>query len=167
MENLDVYKAYSGIQGFDDNSNKVGVKIYRIDDSVVIPEYQSKEAAGFDFASFEDYTIKPGETKLVRSGLILDIPFGYEIQMRPRGGVSFKTGLRVANSPGSIDSDFVGEIMIIMTNTGDINEIINKGDRVAQGMIKPVLQAIFTEVKTKDELKETERGGGMLGSTGK
>ena len=132
----------------------------------VIPQYQSKGAAGFDFHALEDIEIGPRQTKLVKTGLSFEIPEGYELQVRPRSGMSLKTKIRVANSPGTVDSDYRGEICIIMENVGLLGSLpyeIKKGDRVAQGVICPVYQAVFIE----DDLSETERGEGAFGSSGK
>jgi dUTP pyrophosphatase len=92
------------------------------------------------------------------------VPAGYELQVRPRSGTSLKTGLRVANAPGTVDSDYRGEVCVIMTNTGDQMYYINKGDRIAQGVICPVFQVEFEETDTLDD---TSRGSNGFGSTGK
>lgn len=139
------------------------VKIKRLNDNAVIPQYATPGAAGFDLHASENRTIFPGETALVPTGLSIEIPNGYEMQVRPRSGVSLKTGLRVANSPGTVDSDYRGEVCIIMHNTGDAGLDIFSGDRIAQGVICPVLQVSFEEV---DDLSDTKRGSGGFGSTG-
>jgi len=127
-----------------------------------IPQYQTKGASGFDFHSIEEIEIKPKQTVLIPTGLAFKIPEGYEMQIRPRSGVSFKTGLRVVNSPGTLDSDYTGEAKIIMQNTGDETFLINFGDRIAQGVICPVIQVKFDET---ENLEETERGEKGFGST--
>ena len=142
------------------------VKIKKLHEDAVIPQYQSKGAAGFDFHALEDIEIAPRQTKLVKTGLSFEIPEGYELQVRPRSGMSLKTKMRVANTPGTVDSDYRGEICIIMENVGLLGSLpyeIKKGDRVAQGVICPVYQAVFIE----DDLSETERGEGAFGSSGK
>lgn len=141
---------------------KLGIK--RLSESAIIPKYQSKQASGFDLHSVDNYVLKPGETHLISTGLAFDIPEGYEIQIRPRSGLSAKTGLRVANAPGTVDSDYTGEVKIIMANTGNLIEIIDKGDRIAQAVLAPVVQAEIVEV---DELKSTERAESGFGSTGR
>jgi dUTP pyrophosphatase len=159
-----------------------------------IPKYQTKFSSGFDLMvagfDYEDlpmdrfHEIKPGETKLIPTGLYFSIPEGYELQIRPRSGMSLKTKLRIANSPGTLDSDYRGELGIICDNIAkksnilvrlfrrlikktpyDPNTIILKdGERIAQGIISPVVQSSFNSVW---ELDKTERGAGGFGSTGK
>jgi dUTP pyrophosphatase len=169
---------------------KVNVKIKRLHPDAVIPKYAHEFDAGFDLVAIEDTIIEPGETKLVRTGLAMSLPPNYELQIRPRSGISLKTKLRIANSPGTVDAGFRGEIGVIVDNIApktdymtpivrqidgkeiDYDEdetfawgtyIIRKGDRIAQGVIKPVEQAHFVEV---DELDETERGANGFGSSG-
>lgn len=143
---------------------KVRVKIKKLHEDAVIPQYQTTGAAGFDFHAIEDMEIPTRKIVLVKTGLSMEIPEGYELQVRPRSGMSLKTKMRIANSPGTIDSDYRGEICIIMENMGMLGALpydIKKGDRIAQGVICPVYQAIFVE----DELSETERGEKGFGST--
>lgn len=153
--------------------NSVSVKIKKLHPEAVTPSYQTPGAAGFDLHALEDISIEPGQTKLIKTGLSFEIPKGLELQVRPRSGTSLKTTLRVANSPGTVDSDYRGEVCVIMTNTARANDfmqhrenIVNvaKGERIAQGVICPVFQAVFQEI---EELSETERGAGGFGSTGK
>ena len=140
------------------------VKVKRLHPDAVIPKYATPGAAGFDLVAVEDVFIAPRETKLVPTGIAVEIPWGYEMQIRPRSGFSLKTPLRIANAPGTVDSDFRGEVKIIATNTSENKGFyIKKGDRIAQGVIAPVMRAIFEEV---DELSETDRGLGGFGSTG-
>jgi dUTP pyrophosphatase len=150
------------------------VKIKRLHPDAVIPRYGSLGAAGFDLVAIEDVVaIGPGETRLIKTGLSVEIPMGFEMQVRPRSGTSLKTMLRVSNSPGTIDSDYRGEVCVIMTNTLVPNETdrhngtdyiyIKKGDRVAQGVIAAVEHVTFDEVK---DLSVTGRGAGGFGSTG-
>jgi dUTP pyrophosphatase len=148
---------------FDISPVATKVKIKRVHPDAVIPKYATPGSAGFDMVAVEDVTLEPGEAKLVRTGLAFEIPEGYEMQVRPRSGISLKTPLRIANSPGTVDADFRGEVRIIAWNTGDDEISINKGDRIAQGVIAPVVRAQFEVV---DELSETERGAGAFGSTG-
>lgn len=140
------------------------IKVKKIDNSAKLPEYATPGSSGFDFASLTEVHIAPGETKLIKTGLSMAIPEGFELQIRPRSGLSLKTSLRISNSPGTVDSDFTNEICIIMTNIADHGNvtIINAGDRIAQGVICPVIQATFQEV---DKLDITQRTGGF-GSTG-
>lgn len=145
--------------------NNIRVRVKKLREDAVIPEYKTEGAAGFDLVAAEDVTINAGETVTVPTGLAFEIPEGYELQIRPRSGLSLKTPLRIANSPGTIDSDYRGEVKIIITNTGQCDDYYNiyKGDRIAQGVIVPVMRAEFEEV---DELSETSRGYGGFGSTG-
>jgi dUTP pyrophosphatase len=143
---------------------KVRVKIKKLHEDAVIPQYQTTGAAGFDFHAIEDMEIPTRKIVLVKTGLSMEIPEGYELQVRPRSGMSLKTKMRIANSPGTIDSDYRGEICIIMENMGMLGALpydIKKGDRIAQGVVCPVYQAVFVE----DELSETERGEKGFGST--
>lgn len=139
------------------------VKTKKLHPDAVVPKYATPGAAGFDFVAIETVTIKAGETRLIKTGLSFAIPIGYEIQVRPRSGLSLKTKLRVSNSPGTVDSDYRGEVCVIIENTGDSDVLIQAGDRVAQGVLCPVYQAEFDVV---DELDETERGINGMGSTG-
>lgn len=142
------------------------VKIKKLHKDAVIPQYQTTGAAGFDFHAIEDMEIATRQTVLVKTGLSMEIPEGYELQVRPRSGMSLKTKMRIANAPGTVDSDYRGEICIIMENMGMLGGLpydIKKGDRIAQGVICPVFQATFIE----DELNDTERGEGGFGSSGK
>lgn len=146
------------------------VKVKKVLDHVELPEYATSGAAGFDLRAAHDVYVHPNGTALVDTGLAFEIPEGYEMQIRPRSGLSAKTKLRVANSPGTIDSDFRGSVKIILDNIYDKNPggldsfRIEAGDRIAQGVIVPVIQVEFEEV---EELDETERNEGGLGSTGK
>jgi len=155
------------------------VKIKRLNESVELPRYAKPGDAGFDLVAAEDVTIEPGETKVIPTGLAFEIPPGYELQVRPRSGISRKTFLRVVL--GTVDSGFRGEVGVIVSNTSylgnsitlginddhgicaSVNYGIKKGDRIAQGVIAPVETAHFVEV---DELSDSERGTGGFGSTG-
>ena len=143
-------------------------KLDHFEEGLVLPRYESLWAAGADIraclGSGEKLIIKPGERMLVPTGLAMEIPQGFEIQVRPRSGLSYKTGLMVVNSPGTIDSDYRGELKVILGNLGKQDEVIEHGDRVAQLLLAPVIQARFVIV---DELSNTERGAGGFGSTGK
>lgn len=151
----------------------MNVKIKKLHPDAVVPKYATPGAAGFDLVALEDVNIDPGQTKLVKTGLSVEIPTGYELQIRPRSGTSLKTSLRVANSPGTVDSDYRGEVCVIVTNisapilSGPYAGLpvgVKKGDRIAQGVICPVVQAEFEIV---EELSSTDRGSGGFGSTGK
>jgi dUTP pyrophosphatase len=128
-----------------------------------LPAYATAGAAGMDVVSAESVTIAPAARHAVATGLALAIPQGYEIQVRPRSGLALKHGITVPNTPGTIDSDYRGELKVILINLGPEPFVIQRGDRVAQLVLAPVVQAAWAEV---DELDATERGEGGFGSTG-
>jgi dUTP pyrophosphatase len=128
-----------------------------------LPAYATLGAAGMDVVSAEDVTLAPGARHAVATGLALAIPAGFEIQVRPRSGLALKHGITVPNTPGTIDSDYRGELKVILINLGDEPFAIARGDRVAQLVLAPVVQAAWSEV---EELDATERGAGGFGSTG-
>lgn len=132
----------------------------------VIPEYKTAGAAGADLYALVEspVTIPAGKFAMIPTGLFFEIPEGYEIQIRPRSGLAAKNGVTVLNTPGTIDSDYRGEIKIILVNLSDKDFVVNNGERVAQMVIAPVTQVSFTIV---DQLSDTERGTGGFGSTGK
>lgn len=140
------------------------IKIKKLHVDAVIPSYQTNEAAGFDLHSVDEIIIKAGERALVKTGFAIALPSGFELQVRPRSGLALKNGITVLNSPGTVDSDYRGEIMVILINHSNEDFLIKKGDRIAQGVVQAVLQARFEEVA---ELDNTERGSGGFGSTGK
>lgn len=131
----------------------------------IVPKYQTEGASGFDLHSVQEYKVYPGQVLLVDTGIAFQIPRGFELQVRPRSGLSFKTPLRVANSPGTVDSDFRDSVKVIIENNSH-NEsyTIKKGERIAQGVLCPIAHAPAFEVV--DELDSTERGTGGFGSTG-
>lgn len=143
------------------------VKIKKLHEDAVVPKYATTGSSGFDLVSIEDVSFNIGDTKLVRTGLSVDIEPGYELQVRPRSGLSLKTPLRVANSPGTVDADFRGEVCVIIqcvpVSYSHDSSLIKKGDRIAQGVICPIIIAEFEEVR---ELSETDRGEGGFGHTG-
>lgn len=143
------------------------IKIKKLHPNAVIPKYATNGASGFDLSALEDVEFNTGETKLVKTGLAIDVGPGYELQVRPRSGLSLKSPLRVANSPGTVDADYRGEVCVIMTMIYDRKNQtfrINKGDRIAQGVVCPVVQA---DIEVVDSLDDTDRGAGAFGSTGK
>ena len=127
-----------------------------------LPIYQTKGASGADLMSVETVEIRPFERLLVNTGIRVSVPAGYEAQVRPRSGLSSKKGLTLVNAVGTIDSDYTGIIYASMINLSNEPQIIEAGDRIAQLVIAPVVQANFTQV---DALEETERGEGGFGST--
>ena len=128
-----------------------------------LPAYATAGAAGMDVVSAEDVTLAPGARHAVATGLALAIPPGYEVQVRPRSGLALKHGISVPNTPGTIDSDYRGELKVILINHGSEPFAIRRGDRVAQLVLAPVVRASWLEVA---ELDETARGAGGFGSTG-
>lgn len=142
---------------------RIEVKIQKIYEDAQIPTYAHDSDAGADVYAYEDTDIKPHETVLVKTGIKVAIPAGYEIQLRPRSGMSFRTPLRIANAPATIDADFRGEIMVIMWNSGNLTQNIKKGDRIAQMVISPVPMISWKEVNSLDT---TERNEGGFGSSG-
>lgn len=142
----------------------VDVKIQKIHENAILPTYAHNTDAGADIYSIEDVEIPPHTTTIVKTGLKVAIPIGYEIQIRPRSGMSLKTTLRVANAPGTIDSEYRGEIGVIIENIGDITTKISRGDKIAQMLIAPTPMIKWIEV---NELDETSRGEGGYGSTDK
>ena len=130
-----------------------------------LPAYESSQAAGMDLraALSEPIILKPGDRKLISTGLQIAIPVGYEAQVRPRSGLAIKHGITMLNSPGTIDSDYRGELKVIAINHGDEPFEIQHGDRIAQLIIAPVVQVHIEEVENLDQ---TDRGDGGFGSTG-
>ncbi len=143
-------------------------KLDHYDESLGLPCYETPGSAGADIRAClgtgERLVLKPGTRILIPTGLAMEIEIGFEVQVRPRSGLSLKTGLLVVNSPGTIDSDYRGELKIILGNLGHRDEIIVHGDRIAQMVAAPIMQAEFEVV---EELGQTQRGTGGFGSTGK
>lgn len=135
-------------------------------DGLALPSYQTEGAAGMDLlaAISEDIMVAPQERVAIPTGLKMAIPHGYEVQIRPRSGLAFKHGLTVANAPGTIDSDYRGEVKILLINLGTEAVEISSGMRVAQMIVAPVMRASLNLVS---ELSDTTRGTGGFGSTGK
>lgn len=149
----------------------VMIKILReagSDPDVALPSYETLGAAGADVrANFSDgasVTLMAGARVLVPTGLRMEIPAGFEVQVRPRSGLALKNGVTLANSPGTIDSDYRGSVGVILLNTSDTDFVIEHGMRIAQLVVAPVVQGVFTLVDTLDE---TPRGAGGFGSTGR
>lgn len=145
--------------------NKVEIKCVA-EAGAVIPEYKTAGAAGADVCALlsGSVTIKKGGRAMIGTGLFFSIPEGYEIQVRPRSGLAAKNGVTVLNTPGTIDSDYRGELKVILINLGDSDFVVNSGDRIAQIVVAPVTIGVFEKVS---ELDETERGTGGFGSTGR
>tara|TARA_Y100001958_G_C20789858_1_gene257799 strand:- start:14 stop:451 length:438 start_codon:yes stop_codon:yes gene_type:complete len=144
----------------------VKVLIKRLDLKVKLPEYKTNGASGMDLLAFvkEPINIKPKTSYLIPTGLSVAFSNDYEIQIRPRSGLAAKNNISVLNTPGTIDSDYRGEIKIIIYNHGEKDFIVNNGDRIAQMVLSPVVKM---ELDEKNSLPETIRGKGGFGSTGK
>ena len=144
----------------------VKVLIKRLDLAVKLPEYKTNGASGMDLIAFikEPINIKPKTSSLIPTGLSMAFSNDYEIQIRPRSGLAAKNNISVLNTPGTIDSDYRGEIKIIIYNHGGKDFIVNNGDRIAQMVLSPVVKM---ELEEKNELPKTIRGEGGFGSTGK
>lgn len=142
---------------------QIKVSVKKLHKDAIIPKYHSSGSVGFDFHSIEDKIIKPNEYVLVKSGLAFAIQKGHELQIRPRSGLALKYGITVLNAPGTIDSDYRGEVGIVLINHSKNDFKINKKDRIAQGVIMNVYLADFEE---KDELDTTQRAESGFGSTG-
>jgi dUTP pyrophosphatase len=128
-----------------------------------LPAYATPGAAGMDVVAAEDVDLAPGQRHAVATGYKVAIPHGYEIQVRPRSGLAFKHGISVPNAPGTIDSDYRGELKVLLINHGDAPFAIRRGERIAQLVPAAVTLAAFDEV---DDLDDTTRGHGGFGSTG-
>jgi dUTP pyrophosphatase len=133
--------------------------------SVLMPQYMTPGASGMDLFAYleKDVTLEPGERKMIPTGIAMAIPEGFEGQVRPRSGLAIQKGIGIVNGPGTIDSDYRGEINVLLINFGKEPYTIRHGERIAQMIISPVLQAILEEV---DELPVTQRQGGGFGHTG-
>ena len=144
--------------------NKIEVKMIA-SPGAVIPSYKTEGAAGADVCALLDQsiTIQPGAFAMIPTGLFFEIPQGYEIQVRPRSGLAAKNGVTVLNTPGTIDSDYRGELKIILINLGKDAFVVNNGERIAQIIVSPVTLANFT---ITDSLSDTNRGEKGFGSTG-
>lgn len=145
--------------------NPVIVTIKRLPhgEGLDLPRYATPGAAGMDVVSAEDVILAPGARHAVATGLAMAIPQGFELQVRPRSGLALKHGITVPNTPGTIDSDYRGELKVILINHGDEPFAITRGDRVAQLVLAPVIQGRWEEV---ERLDDTVRGSGGFGSTG-
>tara|TARA_B100001059_G_scaffold187263_1_gene189431 strand:+ start:717 stop:1154 length:438 start_codon:yes stop_codon:yes gene_type:complete len=144
----------------------VKVLVKKLDPSVKLPEYKTEGASGMDLIAFVDETmnIKPKTSALIPTGISVAFSEDYEIQIRPRSGLAAKNNISVLNTPGTIDSDYRGEIKVIIFNHGNNNFIVKNGDRIAQMILAPIMKMELEEAKN---LPQTIRGKGGFGSTGK
>lgn len=139
------------------------VKIKKLHPEAMIPVYHKRGDSGFDFHALHELEIPGFAAVVARTGLAMEIPLGYELQIRPRSGMSLKYPLIVANSPGTVDSGYRGEIGVILRNLAAEPVTLQKGSRIAQGVLSPIAHAKFVEM---EELSDSERGSGGFGSTG-
>lgn len=148
-------------------SEPLSIRLRRLPhaDGLPLPEPASTGSAGMDLRAALDapVTLQPGERRLIPTGLVLELPHGYEGQVRPRSGLALKHGVTVANAPGTIDSDYRGEVGVILIHFGDQPLTIERGDRVAQLVVAPVTAVVWREAET---LADSHRGEGGFGSTG-
>ncbi len=144
---------------------RVIVKKFPGNEDVPLPRYMSPNAAGMDICAAvkEDTTLKPGEIKLIPTGITIALPPGFEAQIRPRSGLAIKHGISIPNTPGTIDADYRGEVRIILINLGEKPFVVKRGDRIAQMIINKVYQA---HLELSTELSSTERDEGGFGHTG-
>ena len=141
------------------------ILIKKLSEETIIPKYETENSSGMDIVANinKEVEILPGEKSIIPSGFSLSIPKGFEIQIRPRSGLAAKKGISVLNTPGTIDSDYRGEVKVILINLSKEKFIVENGMRIAQMIVSPVIQAELEEVK---ELPSTSRGDGGFGSTG-
>ncbi|MEJ2123410.1 MAG: dUTP diphosphatase [Alphaproteobacteria bacterium] len=146
----------------------VRVQILPHGEGLPLPEYQTAHAAGMDLMAAlnqgESKALQPGDRALIPTGLVIELPAGFEAQVRPRSGLALKHGVTVLNSPGTIDADYRGEVKVLLINHGQDVFTIERGERIAQMVIKPVVQATLKAVA---ELNDSVRGSGGFGSTGR
>ncbi len=142
---------------------RIILKIKRERKDIPLPAYATSGSSGIDLRSAEDLCIPPGEWRAVSTGLRIELPSGYEAQIRPRSGLALRYGVTVLNSPGTVDSDYRGELKVILINHGKETFEVKRGDRIAQLVIVRVERV---DIKEVEELEETERGEGGFGHTG-
>ena len=143
---------------------KIQVRVYS--ETGELPLYGTINSSGADIRANEEIVLQPGEYRPVGTGVFMEIPEGYEVQVRPRSGLAARLGITITNSPGTIDADYRGEIKVILHNLGNEPFLINNGDRIAQLVLKEALQMEFIKVDTYEELEQTDRGQGGFGHTG-
>ena len=141
------------------------IKIKKLSNEVLTPKYETPGSSGMDIAAYinEDIIINSGDKALIPTGFSLSIPQGYEVQIRPRSGLAIKKGITILNTPGTIDSDYRGEVKVVLINLSKDKFTVQNGERIAQMVVCPIVQVSIEEVK---ELSETNRGIGGFGSTG-
>ncbi len=140
------------------------IRIKKIRDNAVTPHYEHDGDAGMDLYAVEDFTLRPGQRELIPTGFQVEVPKGYEMQIRPKSGLALKHGITVLNTPGTVDSCYRGEVGVIMLNASDRDYEVKVGEKVAQAVIAKVEKAVIEEV---EDLTQTQRGSGGFGSTGR
>lgn len=147
------------------SSPTIEVRVKRLNHGagLPLPDYTTAGAAGMDICAAESLNLRVGKRHAVATGFAFAIPDGYEIQVRPRSGLALKQGITCLNTPGTIDSDYRGEVKVILANLGEDDFMVTKGDRIAQIVVAPVTRGVMVEVDTLDD---TARGAGGFGSTG-
>ena len=140
------------------------IKFTKLHPDAMPPMYQTDQSVGADLTSIEDVDIEPGQFRLVKTGIAVELPRATEMQIRPRSGLAFKHGVTVLNAPGTIDSDYRGEVGVLLINHGTTTFRVSKGDRIAQAVLA---KAILMNYKAVKELSSTDRGAGGFGSTGR
>jgi dUTP pyrophosphatase len=145
------------------NLNKMKIKVLKLNESAILPQYARAEDAGLDLFSIEEITIKPGESQLIHTGIAIELPSATEAQVRPRSGLALKHQITVLNTPGTIDSGYRGEIGVILINHSQQPFQVLKGMKIAQLVISPIIRA---EIEAVNQLSVTDRGDNGFGSTG-
>ena len=166
-------RRYHTMNSNNEESHTVNVKVWPAHPEAMMPVYSTPGAACADVRALtwgepdKIITIKSGETRLIKTGLHMELPKSYRLTVMPRSGLALKHSLTIPNSPGILDEDYRGELGIIVTNLGPEDYIVNNADRIAQIAIEPVIRGNFIQVNNKDDLSDTTRGDGGFGSTGK
>ena len=145
---------------------KVRIQLLEHGKELPLPQYETPGSSGVDLAAaiYDDIVIEPGKREIIPTGMKMQIPLGWEMQVRPRSGLAFRSGLTVLNTPGTVDSDYRGEVKVILYNSSELPFTVIRGMRIAQGVFSQVIQ-IAMEI-SEDELDQTQRGSGGFGHTG-
>ncbi|MCK4644259.1 dUTP diphosphatase [bacterium] len=145
---------------------KVRIQLLEHGKELPLPQYETPGSSGVDLAAaiYDDIIIEPGKREIIPTGMKMQIPLGWEMQVRPRSGLAFRSGLTVLNTPGTVDSDYRGEVKVILYNSSELPFTVIRGMRIAQGVFSQVIQ-IEMEI-SEDELDQTQRGSGGFGHTG-
>lgn len=151
---------------FEDAMKTKTLGFKKVHPDAVEPFYNFEKDSGFDLFSVEDVILKPLSRLMVGTGLAFNIPDGYEIQIRPKSGLAINYGVTVLNTPSTIDGGYTGEVKVILFNTSRDNFVINKGMKIAQAVLCPILQGKYVNMENIDELPQTDRGDNGFGSTG-